>query len=308
MLVWGADRFVAGAAATARNLGVPPLIIGLTIVGFGTSAPEMLVSALASWQGNTGLAIGNAIGSNITNVGLILGATALITPLSVRSETLRREFPILLAAMLGALALMANGRLGRPDGIVLLASMGIILYWLFNLALRGRRDPLVGEYEAEIPSAMRNSVALMWLAVGLALLLVGSKLAVAGAVDIAQALGVSDLTIGLTIVAVGTSLPELAASLVSALRREHDIAIGNVIGSNIFNLLVVLGLPAVIRPGPVPTQVLTRDYPIMIGLTLLLFAMAYGLRHPGRITRLNGVVLLLAFVGYQALLFVTARF
>ncbi|MEJ2345118.1 MAG: calcium/sodium antiporter [Gammaproteobacteria bacterium] len=307
LLLWGADRFVTGAAALARNLGVSPLIIGLTIVGFGTSAPEMLVSAVASWQGNTGLAVGNAIGSNITNVALILGLTALITPLSVRSETLRREFPLLFVAMLGTLVLLLNGRLDRWNGIILLTAMGVILYWMFALAMRGRRDPMLAEYEAEIPAGMANARAGVWLAVGLTLLLASSKMLVWGAVSIAHTLGISDLVIGLTVVAIGTSLPELAASVMSAVKGEHDIAIGNVLGSNIFNLLVVLGLPGVIRPGPIPPEALERDFPVMIGLTVLLFAMAYGFRRPGHVTRLEGVILLAAFVGYEVLLYMTAR-
>jgi cation:H+ antiporter len=307
LLIWGADRFVLGASATARNLGVAPMIIGLTIVGFGTSAPEILVSAMASWDGNPGLAVGNALGSNITNVALILGATALITPLSVRSETLRREFPLLFAVMLVVLLLIMGGTLGRLDGIIMLTAMGLILYWMVGIAKRDRRDPMAAEFAAELPPSMPTGRALVWLAVGLVVLLASSRMLVWGAVNIAHTLGVSDLVIGLTIVAIGTSLPELAASVMSALKGEHDIAIGNVIGSNIFNLLVVLGLPGIIRPGPLPMHVLTRDYPFMIALTLALFAMAYGFRAPGRISRGEGALLLLAFAGYQVLLLYTEK-
>ncbi len=307
LLIWGADRFVAGASATARNFGVSPLIIGLTIVGFGTSAPEMLVSAVASWQGDTALAMGNAVGSNITNIALILGVTALITPLSVRSALLRREFPVLFAVMIGTLLLLLDRQLGRVDGIIMLFGMAALLYWMLRLALKGRGDALVGEYEAEIPTGMSTGVGVAWLVFGLALLLASSKMVVWGATNIAHALGMSNLVVGLTVVAIGTSLPELAASVISALKQEHDIAIGNVIGSNMFNLLVVLGLPGVIHPGAVPDEMLERDFPVMIGLTLMLFAMAYGIRRPGRISRANGAVLLVAFVAYELLLYFTSR-
>lgn len=305
VLVWGADRFVVGAAATARNLGVSPLIVGLTLVGMGTSAPEMLVSGMAAWQGSPSLAIGNALGSNITNIALILGMTSVIAPLGVRSDVLRREFPLLFAIMLGALMLLVDGRLGRLDGILLLAGMAVLLYWMVSIAISGRGDPLVGEYEAEMPEAMSTPRALLWLALGMVLLLVSSRALVWGAVHVATALGVSELAIGLTIVAIGTSLPELAASVMSALKGEHDIAIGNVMGSNMFNLLVVLGLPGVIQPSTVPEMALSRDYAVMIGLTLVLFALAYGFRGHGRINRLEGALLLLAFGGYQALLYLT---
>ncbi|NIP71547.1 MAG: calcium/sodium antiporter [Gammaproteobacteria bacterium] len=303
LLVWGADRFVVGAAATAGNLGISPLIIGLTIVGFGTSAPEIVVSIVAAWSGNTALAIGNALGSNIANIALILGATALIAPLIVRSDTLRREFPVLLATMLVALILIVDGTLGRSDGVVLLLGMVVMLYWVASLGLRGRADPIVAEFTAEMPPEMPTWRALLWLGLGLALLLASSRALVWGAVHIALALGVSELVIGLTIVALGTSLPELATSIMSALKGEHDIAIGNVIGSNMFNLLVVLGLPGLIRPGPVPSAVLERDFPVMIGVTLALFALAYGFRQPGHISRPAGAVLLLAFTAYQTLLY-----
>jgi len=303
LVVGGADRFVTGAAATARNLGVSPMVVGLTVVGFGTSAPEMLVSAIAAWQGNPGLGIGNALGSNIANIALIVGATAMVRPLRVRSETLRRELPVLIAVTLGALALMIDGVLGRLDGLMLLGGLALLLYAVLALARRDRRDPLAAEFEAEIPAGMGTGRALAWLAVGLAGLLAGSRLLVWGAVELALALGVSDLVVGLTIVAVGTSLPELAASMAGALKGEDDIAVGNVIGSNMFNLLAVLGLPGLIRPGPFAAEVLTRDFPVMIALTLALFAMAYGFRGDGRIRRAEGAVLLAAFVAYETYLY-----
>jgi len=307
LLVGGADRFVTGSAATARNLGVSPMLVGLTVVGIGTSAPEILVSVMASAQGTGGLAIGNAIGSNIANIALILGVTALIAPLQVQSETLRREYPMLLAVTLVALLLMADGALGRLDGVVLLAGLALVIVGMVRIGIRDRSaDPLLEEYAAEIPEHMPPRAAGLWLALGLTALLGGARLLVWGASNLAMAFGVSDLVIGLTVVAVGTSLPELAAAVAAALKQEHDIAIGNVIGSNIFNLLVVLAVPALLDPGPLDPEVLMRDMPVMIALTLALFVMGYGFRGAGRISRLEGLVLLVAFLAYQAAVFLQA--
>ena len=304
LLVWGADRFVVGAAATARLLGVSPLLIGLTIVGFGTSAPEILVSMVASLQGNPGLAIGNAIGSNITNVALILGTTALVIPLAVNSLTMRREMPILIGTTLFAWVLIGDGKLEFRDGLALLIGLLVMLGWVIYVGLTSRgKDPLAAEYAAEIPTDMSLRPALLWLLAGGLVLLAGSRLLVWGAVGIAQHFGVSDLVIGLTIVALGTSLPELAASITSALKNEPDIAIGNVIGSNMFNLLAVLGIPGLISPGPIDPGVLSRDMPIMVALTVALLVMAYGFRGRGRINRVEGSLLLTAYVGYQTLLY-----
>ena len=305
LLTWSADRFVVGASAMAYNLKVSPLIIGLTIVGLGTSAPEMLVSAFASWQGNSGLAVGNALGSNIINTGLILGITAMIIPLNVHSSILKRELPILLLVMVVALLLLMDGTLGRLDGALLLTGMAVMLIWMIRLGRTSQtsEDPMSAEFADEIPTTLSMGRAVFWLVVGGLVLLGSSRLLVWGAVSIAQEMGVSDLVIGLTIVALGTSMPELAATVMSAIKNEHDIALGNVIGSNIFNLLVVLGLPGLINPATIDTEVLARDYPVMIGLTVALFVMAYGFRGPGRINRIEGTVLVLAFCAYQTLLY-----
>ncbi len=304
LLVWGADRFVIGASGIASNLGLPPMIIGLTIVGFGTSAPEILVSGVAAVQGNAGLAIGNALGSNIANIGLILGVTALIVPLKVRSQTLRREYPILLAVCIGTLLLLLDGTLGRIDGMILLAGLVAMLYALVRIGKRNlTSDPITVEILGELPAAMSTGKAVFNFCLGLALLLFSSRILVWGAVNIATAYGVSDLVIGLTIVALGTSLPELAASIASALKNEHDIAIGNVIGSNMYNLLAVLAVPGLIAPGAFDPLVLTRDMPMMLGLTLALFIISYGFGGAGRINRLEGLLLVLAFVAYQGVLF-----
>ncbi len=304
LLVWAADRFVIGAAATARNLGISPLVIGLTIVGFGTSAPEMLISAISAWDGNPGVAIGNALGSNVANMGLVLGATALIKPLQIHSATLQREYPLMFIAMIFALLLLLDDYLGRGDGLLLMGGLALVLYWLVRMGRREQdgQDPMAAEYEAELPPEMSSGRALMLLAVGLLVLLISSRMVVWGAVDIARTFGVSDLVIGLTIIAIGTSLPELAASIMSALRGEHDIAIGNVIGSNIFNILGVLGISGIIHPHTVDQDVLGRDFPVMTGFAIALFAMAYGFRRPGSLNRLGGAILLTGYLGYLMVL------
>ncbi len=308
LLIWGADRFVLGAAAIANNFGIAPLLIGLTIVGFGTSAPEILVSGMAAMQGNPGLAIGNALGSNIANIGLILGVTAMVTPLSVRSSTLRREYPMLLAVCLVTLLLLLDGDLSRIDGAILIIGLLLLLYGMVRISRHGSStsDPMKQEYIDEIPQQMPTSTALLWFVLGLGLLLISSRMLVWGAVQIATTFGVSDLVIGLTIIALGTSLPELAAGIASVLKGEHDIAIGNVIGSNMYNLLAVLSMPAMFAPGPFAPEVLTRDMVVMIGLTLAMFLMSYGFGSPGRISRFEGLLLVLAFISYQGLLFVSA--
>ncbi|MCU7879673.1 MAG: calcium/sodium antiporter [Candidatus Thiodiazotropha sp. (ex Lucinoma aequizonata)] len=305
ILVWSADRFITGAAALADNLGVSPMLIGLTVVGLGTSAPEVLVSTMASMNGNPGLAIGNAIGSNIANIGLILGFTALIIPLSVHSSVLKREYPILLAVTLLCLLLMWDGELNQFDGAVLAITLLGVLGWMIYTAKIGAADPIAGEFDAEIPHDIPTRKAIILLLLGLAFLLLSSRLLVWGASNVATALWVSDVIIGLTIVAIGTSLPELAASITSAMKGEDDLAIGNVIGSNLYNMLAVLSIPGLLAPGPYAPEVLTRDLPVMLGLTLFLFFMGYGFGKPGRINRLEGAILLLAFVAYQSFLFFT---
>ncbi|MDT8364594.1 MAG: calcium/sodium antiporter [Nitrosomonas sp.] len=304
LLVWGADRFVLGASALARNLGISPLIIGLTIVGFGTSTPELLVSAVAAWEGNPAMGIGNVLGSNITNIGLILGLTALIAPMTVHSVTLKREFPVLLLIMILALLLMLDGELGQFDGGVLLLGTVLLIAWMVRLGLNDRNgDAMASEFSEEIPAQLPTGKAVMWLVLGGITLLVSSRMLVWGAVNIAEWFGVSDLIIGLTIVAIGTSLPELAASIVSALKGEHDIAIGNVLGSNMFNLLAVLAMPGLIKPSVLPADVLLRDFPVMFGLTVVLLVMSYGLRTAGRINRIEGGILLCVYLGYLGWLY-----
>ncbi|MHB0774371.1 calcium/sodium antiporter [Halomonas sp. WWR20] len=292
-LIWSADRFVEGAAATAHRAGMSKLLVGLTVVSIGTSAPEILVSLMAALSDKPNLATGNALGSNIANLGLVLGATALVAPIPVHVSLVRRELPLLMVATLLAGIVLLNGRLGIVDGIALLAMLGISLWWLI------RTDSAAGT-EEHVPD-MGPGRALTWLIVGLVLLSLSSRLLVWGASNVASAFGVSDLVIGLTVVAIGTSLPELAASVASALKRQHDIAIGNIIGSNLFNMLIVLPVPALLAPGPTDSQALTRDYPMMLGLTLLLAVVLIMRRHAS-LGRPTGSILLLAYLGYTTLL------
>lgn len=305
VLAWSADRFVLGAAGLARTLGVTPLLIGLTVVAFGTSAPEIIISVLASLQGTPALAVGNAIGSNIANIGLVLGVAALIAPLTVASTILRRELPILLVVTVLGLLLLADGTLGVRDGLVLLAGLLILTVWLVwqGMAQNDEINPLATEVEESLPPGLTLPRAIFWLLLGLILLLLSSRMLVWGAVEVAQALGVSELVIGLTIVAIGTSLPELAASVAAALKGENDLAIGNIVGSNLFNLLAVLAIPGILAPAAVENAVLLRDYPLMLGLTVLLFILALTRgRKDGQIRRWQGALLLSLFAGYLVLL------
>lgn len=306
LLIWSADRFIYGAAAAARNMTISPLVIGLTIVGFGTSAPEMLVASFASLDGSPAMAIGNAIGSNITNIALVLGAAALIIPLNVHSRILKKELPLLIVAMLLALVLLIDGVLSFTDGVLLFGALILIMWWITRQALNERNhDSMEDEFDDEIPIGVPMPKAIFWLVAGLILLIGSSKLLVWGAVNIATDMGISELVIGLTIIAIGTSLPELAATIAGALKNEHDIAIGNIVGSNLFNTLGVLAIPGLLSPAPLAEGILERDIPILFTLTITLFIMAYGFRGPGRINRIEGGILLSAFCGYQALLYFT---
>ncbi|WP_417224756.1 calcium/sodium antiporter [Amphritea sp.] len=300
ILVWSADRFVIGAAGTAKNMGMSPMLIGLTVVSFGTSAPEILVSIMAATTGAGDLAVGNALGSNIANIGLVLGMTALIAPLPVRSKVLKQEIPLLLAITLLAGAVLYDLYLGHIDSIILCLSLVACLY-LFTRFQRNASDDEINDEEEELPE-LSTLWAIFWLITGLLLLAGSSRLLVWGATEIATTLGVSDLIIGLTIVAIGTSLPELAASVASALKGHTDIALGNIVGSNIFNIAAVMAVPGLLAPIELDSAVLWRDYGSMLGLTLLLVALAIYQRPP-RISRFEGGILLAAYAGYLALLY-----
>lgn len=306
LLIWSADRFVDGAAATARHFGMPQLLIGIVIIGFGTSAPEMIVSALSALNGNPGIALGNAYGSNITNIGLILGLTALVLPLAVNSQVLKQELPVLIFATALSAFLIMDGDVLRLDAWILLGIFFIYMGWTIWTGLSNRDDSLVHDVKEELQEQeyMSLAKALMWVVIGLALLIGSSQLLVWGAVKIAHYFGVSDLVVGLTIVAVGTSLPELASSIVAARKNEVDLAVGNIIGSNLFNTLAVVGLAGAIAPMQIEQEVFTRDMPVMSVLTVLLLVFGFGKK--GQINRIKGLILLLAYIGYNFYLFKTA--
>jgi cation:H+ antiporter len=301
LLIWGADRFVHGAASTARNYGIAPLLIGLTIVAFATSAPEILVAIVAALQGEPDLAIGNAIGSNIVNIGLVLGVTAIVKPIPLESDTLRREMPALLAVSLLTVSLFLDTFLSRVDGVVMLAGLIIVMMWLVKLGVRSaENDPIKMDYEAEIPDDVSTKAALIWLVIGLGALLIGADWLVDGSIGIAKELGVSEIVIGVTIVAFGTSVPELAVSLVSAIKGEYGLAIGNIVGSNIFNLLAVIGVAATIQPAALAPSVLSLHIFVMVAFTLVLFAMTHDYDGKARLSRLEGVALLIAYISYES--------
>jgi len=261
LLIWSADRFIEGASSIARLLGISPLIVGMLIIGLGTSAPEMIVSATAALKGNPGLGIGNAIGSNITNITLVLGCTAIFFVLPVHSRLLKKEIPLVLGVAILSYLLLADGFFSRFDGFVLVTVMILVLIWMIYSANTDRKthDPLVDETVVELPDQMPMMNSIFWTVVGLGLLLLSSNMLVYGASNIARIMGVSDLVIGLTIVAIGTSLPELAATISSARKGETDLAVGNIVGSNLFNTLAVLPIPALVQPLAVPAGVLDRD-------------------------------------------------
>lgn len=303
LLVWSADRFVDGAASAARHFGIPSLLIGMVIVGFGTSAPEIVVSILSSYQGNPGIALGNAYGSNITNIALILGITALVSPIAVHSLILRKELPILAAVTALAAYQIYDGHLTRMDSAVLMGVFTGLMAWAIREGLTKKTDALGSEVEQELAvHAMPLKKALFWMITGLVLLIVSSRLLVWGAVKIAVSLGVSDMIIGLTIVAVGTSLPELASSIIAARKGEHDIALGNVIGSNLINTLAVVGIAGLIQPMVVEPDVFSRDILTMSALTLSLFVIGFGFKGQGSVNRFEGAALLSAYIGYTAYL------
>lgn len=307
ILAWSANKFVMGAASVARYLGLAPLLIGMLVIGFGTSAPEMVVSTAAAVEGDPELALGNALGSNIANIGLILGITAIVLPILVARGILRKELPVLIAATAVAWLLMLDGTISVADGAILLLLLIVLITWSVVAARAHRDDNLAKEVaEHTKPGKLSKRASWMWLVVGLVLLVLGSRLLVWGAVEIAQSLGWSDLVIGLTVVAIGTSAPELAASLAAARKGENEMALGNIIGSNLFNTLGVIGIASVISPITVDSEVLTRDLPMLGLMTLLLVIFAWGRKGRGRINRVEGVVLLTLWVAYTSFLLATA--
>ncbi|MCA4824997.1 calcium/sodium antiporter [Serratia rhizosphaerae] len=304
LLVYGADRLVYGAAVISRSLGMPPLIIGMTIVSIGTSLPELFVSVTAALNGQSDMAVGNVLGSNITNILLILGVAAVIHPLAVRSEILRRELPLMLAVTVLCGLVLMNSQLSRLDGALLLvAAAGFITLMLkiARLAQREGNDSLTREQMAELPQSGSATVATLWLVLAFIILPLASRMVVDNATVIAHYFGMSELAVGLTMIAVGTSLPELATSIAGALKGEGDMAIGNIIGSNIFNMAIVLGVPALLSPSRLDPAAFQRDYWVMLAAIIALSALCIGRKH--RIGHLAGALLLCGFIAYLALLF-----
>ncbi|MGJ8680675.1 calcium/sodium antiporter [Paraglaciecola sp.] len=304
VLSWAADRFVFGASALAKNIGVSPMIIGLTIVAMGSSAPEIMVAATASLNGSTDTAVGNALGSNITNIALVLGLTALLKPLTVASSTLKKEMPILLLVSSLAVYFLSDQILDKTEGIILIIMFFSVIGGLTWISLHMEKgDPLQSETEDEIPSGVPTSKAIIWLIVGMILLPLSAHFMVNSAEIIARYFGLSELVIGLTIIAIGTSLPELAACIAGVLKNEDDLALGNIIGSNIFNILAVLAMPGLIAPGEIDINAANRDGYVMLGLTVLLIIFSFNFRGTRRINRYEAFCLFSCFIGYQFLVF-----
>jgi cation:H+ antiporter len=309
LLTWGAGRFVKSSTVIAKHYHVPPLVVGMILVGFGTSCPELIVSIFASIKNTPGIAIGNVLGSNIANKALVGGVTALLVPLTIQSRVLFREFPFLIAVTLLVGVMFYSGALTRIDGVILLAIFFGYLSWMFRMAKQPAiaKDILIEEMEHEAPAVtMTIKQAMLWFVFGLVLLLGSAELIVSAATDIALRLGLSNLLVGLTIVAIGTSLPELAATVVSCLRKEYDLAIGNVVGSSLFNMLAVLSMPALINPGPLNRTLIFRDYPVLLAITMLFWLLAVLPPKRGRIGRRGGVLLVLAYVSYIVVLVLSA--
>lgn len=311
VLVWSADKFVDGAVGVAEFCGMSTLLIGMVVVGFGTSAPELTVSAISAAQGNPELALGNAYGSNIANIALILGATALISPILMQRSVLRGDLPILLAVSVLSIILVWDGSVARWNGILLLAVFAAAMAYSIHRELKKAKleksESLSGNADSAEPKKVSLGKSVFWLVLGLVLLVVSSRALVWGAVEIARTLGVSDLLIGLTIVAIGTSLPELASSIAAARKGENDIALGNIIGSNLFNTLAVVGLAAIVSPMDAIEKAVTyRDMPLMIALTVALIVLGFRRKGDGRLNRIAGAVLLAVYIGYLALLIVQA--
>jgi cation:H+ antiporter len=304
-LVWSADKLVFGAAALARNVGISPLVIGMTILAMGSSAPEMMVSATAALEGKTDTAVGNVLGSNIANIALILGITAMIKPLSISSAVLRRELPLMIAVTLVAGLILWDSHLGFVEGAILFALFAAFILAMLRISKAekesGNADALLDDQESEVPEGVSNAKAAMWVVIGLIVLPLAADRLVDSAVVIAQYFGMSDLVIGLTIIAIGTSLPELAASLAGVLKGEDDMAVGNIIGSNVFNILAVMGIPGVLNPSLLSEHAMGRDFWVMLGLSLLLVVMALG--KSKSINRIEGGILFVLFLGYQVYLF-----
>lgn len=299
-LIWGADKFVFGASAFARNMGISPLVIGLTIVAFGTSAPEIFSSAASALAGEPELAIGNAIGSNIFNLGIALGVAVVIKPITPPASLSGKELPALMLVSVVCGLLLFNLYLGVSDSLMLIALVIYFVYHLFTRKAAGLED----DDEDDIPDNLSTLRALTYLGFGLALLVVSAEALVSASISIAEALGVSSAIIGLTLVALGTSLPELAATVTCALKGHHELAIGNIIGSNILNILVVLPFPGLLAAGAFSSELFYRDYMAMMALTLLLVAICYpAIRKRKQIGRFHGCLFILLYAGWFGIMY-----
>jgi len=304
LLIYSASRFVEGSAVVARYLVMPPLLIGMVVVGFGTSSPELVVSVTAAANGNSTLALGNAFGSNIANIALIIGLVALINPIIVRSEVIKKELPILFGITMLVGWLISDNQLSRFDACYLLVAFILVILWSIFQGMRNPQDQIANDLKNELNNNIISiKKAIMWLVIGLILLIAASRMLVYGAVYIAQGLGISDLVIGLTVVAIGTSLPELASSLVAIKKGENDMALGNIIGSNLFNTLAVIGLAALVQPMEITPEVISRDWTLMMALTLSLLILGIGIKKQGRINRFEGALLLITFFIYTTYLY-----
>ncbi|MDO5055326.1 MAG: calcium/sodium antiporter [Pasteurella oralis] len=306
ILVWSADRFVDAAAALARYLGMSPLLIGILIIGFGTSMPEMVVSALSAFNSSPGIALGNAYGSNITNIALILGLTALIKPLVVHGSVIKKELPILLSVTFLSAYFLLDMKISSLEAYSLLVIFIAYVFWTI-WSSKKQRPSVQATYEEDTKQQISFKASAFWLIAGLILLMLSSQLLVWGAIKVANYLGVSDLVIGLTVVAIGTSLPEVAASIVAARKGEVDLAVGNIIGSNLYNTLAVVGLAGAIMPIEAESKVLSRDMLMMSALTMTLFIfglIAYKKQHT--LGRFNGLFFFASYVGYTIFLVRTA--
>ncbi|MEJ5364666.1 MAG: calcium/sodium antiporter [Desulfosoma sp.] len=305
-LVWGADRFVDGAAALARRLGVSPIIIGLTVVSFGTSLPELLVSVSATVMGHPDVAVGNVVGSNIANIGLILGAAAVFRPLRVHGSLVRREYPLLICVSVIAWLMARDETFSRFEGILLVAGLALFIAWMIVTAKQGAPEVLLEEAsrgDGAPGEASLSAKPVFSLVAGLIGLVAGSRLLVWGGVALARTMGISELVIGLSLVAVGTSLPELATSVAGAIKKQDDIAVGNVVGSNLFNTLAILGIPSLIRPLTVSAEAFHRDFPVMLLATLILWPLCRSWRgRQGRVNRLEGGALVAGYLVYLGIL------
>ena len=303
-LVWSADKLVYGSAALARNFGISPLVIGMTILAMGSSAPEMMVSATAALDGKTDTAVGNVIGSNIANIALILGITALIKPLSISSPVLRRELPLMIVVTLIAGAILWDNYLGFYEGVLLAILFVVFILAMLRISRKEKKndDILLKEQADEIPVGVSNKKAIMWVVIGLIILPIAANTLVDSSVVIAKHFGMSDLVIGLTIIAVGTSLPELAASVAGVMKGEDDMAVGNIIGSNVFNILAVMAVPGILNPSALNDLIMGRDFWVMLAVSLLLVAMALGKSRS--INRFEAAFLVVVFIAYQSYLII----